>query len=47
MHVCVPPEPCSPGDEFTCVCRTRWVAVRRRWWSRRLRWERVLFSVPT
>ncbi|GAA4549697.1 hypothetical protein [Pseudonocardia xishanensis] len=45
-HRCALPRAEAAGDHFTCVCRSRWVAVRRRWWSRRLRWEPVLFAVP-
>ncbi|WP_346273704.1 hypothetical protein [Pseudonocardia sp.] len=45
-HVCRPPDPSDPGDEFTCGCGIRYVAVRRRRWSRGLRWRRVLFTLP-
>jgi hypothetical protein len=45
-HRCLPPSPVDAGDEFTCTCRARYVAVRRHWWSRRLRWERNLFLLP-
>jgi len=45
-HRCRPPNPVGAGDEFTCPCRVRFVAVRRHWWSRRLRWERNPFVVP-
>jgi len=45
-HRCRPGAPAVAGEEFTCGCGTRWVAVRTRWWSRRLRWERVLFALP-
>ncbi len=45
-HRCAPAPPGVVGQEFTCPCGTRWVAVRTRWWSRRLRWERVLFALP-
>ncbi|GEL18869.1 hypothetical protein [Pseudonocardia asaccharolytica] len=42
-HRCPLPTPVDAGDEFLCTCRSRYVAVRRRWW---LRWERNLFSLP-
>jgi len=45
-HTCVPPGADAPGDEFTCVCGARYVAVRRRWWSRALRWAPVVFALP-
>lgn len=45
-HRCPLPPAENAGDQFTCVCRSRWVAVRRHWWSRRLRWVPIPFAVP-
>jgi hypothetical protein len=45
-HVCAPGTAQAAGNEYRCACGARWVAVRQRWWSRGLRWERVLFALP-
>lgn len=45
-HVCAPGLAQAAGEEFRCTCGVRWVAVRNHWWSRGLRWERVLFALP-
>ncbi|MBN9102594.1 MULTISPECIES: hypothetical protein [unclassified Pseudonocardia] len=44
--MCAPGPAEAAGDSFRCACGVRWVAVRQRWWSRGLRWERVLFAAP-
>ncbi len=45
-HECVPGAAQAAGDEYRCACGARWVAVRNHWWSRGLRWERLLFALP-
>ncbi|QYN39876.1 hypothetical protein K1T35_23415 [Pseudonocardia sp. DSM 110487] len=39
------PKPTAAGEERTCVCGARYVAVRAGVW-RRLHWRRNLFTLP-